>query len=127
MDPHATSCSDIGTNIAPVKQLFLHLHEDVQKHIDREILRANANKLQDLEDQLQGKKEVRVAKLEVKRKVLWSKGVKRLPERLLKAFCEVALKPEVEEDTPPKRRMVGSSMHNDIGYAEESPIASKIA
>ena len=74
----------------------VRISDQAQIHVDTEILRANGNLMKDLEGQTKGEKEVKVAKLTLKRKVRWSKGVKKFPEELLKDFQTEAPKPEAE-------------------------------
>ena len=84
----------------------VRMSEKVQIHVDKEILRANGNLLKDLESQVRGEKEVKLAELTLKRKASWSKGVKRFPNELIKIFLEEPTKPEIEhgEGAPIKEK-----------------------
>ncbi len=76
----------------------VRMSQRAQAHVDKEILKANGNLAKDMESQTRGEKMVKAAKLSLKRKVRWTKNVRRFPDALLKDFLEKAPRPEAEEE-----------------------------
>ncbi len=81
------------------------LNSEVQRHLDKELLRANGCKKKDLEEVSKGKKTSRAQALYLKHKVNWSDTVVKLPEKVLKEWPEENLQ-NVEYKRPLKKQEV---------------------
>ncbi len=79
-------------NHFPMLNLKPNISDEIQKHLDKEMLRANRSRIKDLKEQVEGHKEVEVKDLVLKHKALWSKAVRSLPDELRKEFKEVSLR-----------------------------------
>ena len=87
------------------------ISDAVQKHIDKEILRAKGVKLKDLEKLVEGSVEVELKDLQLKNKVLWSKTVKLLKPELQKELPSARL----EKLVKPKARSPLEAATNTLG------------
>ncbi len=88
------------SNHAAMVASVVKVSREAQRHLDRELLKANGSKRTEVEEQLKGEKDVTVGKLCLKKKVAWSKGARKLKPELAEAFREESLRAEVafEED-----------------------------
>ena len=87
------------------------LNLETQKHLDKEILRANGNKVTNLQKNLEGEEKVAVHRLKLKKKCSWTQTVKRLPEVLRRDFVV----PQRQVQQPSQSRKEGAAAAKGLG------------